>query len=70
MRLAETPRAENEACEAVLFEMRSFLAQNAAPEVALRLLDEAAGRIALRRLLAPRDDAPTQSAPDPEADHA
>jgi hypothetical protein len=52
--LAPNARAENEACEAVVHEMHAFFKQNNAPEVALKLLDEVAGRIALRRLLDPR----------------
>jgi len=41
---------ENKACQAVLQEMRAFLVQEGAPAVAMKLLDEAAARIELRRL--------------------
>lgn len=51
MKLADTPKGENEACEAVILEMRAFLLQEGAPPVAMTLLDEAAARIALRRLV-------------------
>lgn len=42
---------ENEACEAVVIEFRAMMKQNGVAEPILKLCDELAGRIALRRLL-------------------
>ena len=44
--------AENEACEAVVIEFRSIMAQHDIAEPLLKLCDELAGRIQLRRLQA------------------
>jgi len=44
-------KRENEACEAVVVEFRAFLRQKEMPEPILKLCDELAGRIRLRRLL-------------------
>ncbi len=44
--------AENEACEAVVIEFRSIMAQHDIAEPLLKLCDELAGRIKLRRLRA------------------
>lgn len=50
--MSSDAREENEACEAIVVEFRSFLAQHATPAPILQLCDELAGRIKLRRLLA------------------
>lgn len=52
VRMSSDAREENEACEAIVVEFRSLLAQHATPAPILQLCDELAGRIKLRRLLA------------------
>ncbi len=47
---------ENEACCAVIDELRAFLAQNKAPAVALRMCDEMRARIEIRRHLLGAED--------------
>jgi len=47
-------RRENEACEAIVIEFRALMAQHGIAAPLLKLCDELAGRIALRRLIGPR----------------
>lgn len=61
----KSARMENIACVAVVEEMRAWLQQEGAPEVATKLLTEAATRIELRRIRARLDDHKERSeAPD------
>lgn len=46
---------ENEACEAVVKEFREIMVQAGISPTIIKLADELAGRIALRRLLARKD---------------
>ena len=59
--MSDEATRENKACEAVVLEFRSFLAQNNMPEPILKLCDELAGRIQLRRfLLSHKPTTPTE----------
>lgn len=60
IKLGKTARAENEACEAVVLEFKAFLVQNGIAPPIVRLCDELAARIKMRRLF----DREAPGAPD------